>query len=378
VTFRLYENYSGGTALCSDTHNVGVLENGLFSSYINCDLTLYGQRVFLSIEVEGDGEMTPRQVIRPVPYALSLRPGAVISDTSDTLLTVRSTGSGDADAFKAYGAGSGEGVEASAEEGVGVFASSEDYIALQAYSTASPSLRHPAIFGCSADSWNDCDPYRDDWACGVMGYGGVGVYGVGEAQGVRGTSGTSIGFAGYFRHEAGGVALLADSGAADNQDIVRFNNDYVTRFKVQGDGDVYIDGSYYDSGADFAEMLPAQDGLEPGDVLIIGADGQLSRSTTPYQATVVGVFSSRPGFVGGAGANDDLTGKVPLAILGIVPVKASAGNGAIRPGDLLVSASTPGHTMRAGDNPPQGTVLGKALGELEEGTGVIEMLVTLQ
>jgi hypothetical protein len=34
--------------------------------------------------------------------------------------------------------------------------------------------------------------------------------------------------------------------------------------------------------------------------------------------------------------------------------------------------------MRAGDNPPQGTVLGKSLGELEEGSGVIYVLVTLQ
>jgi hypothetical protein len=34
--------------------------------------------------------------------------------------------------------------------------------------------------------------------------------------------------------------------------------------------------------------------------------------------------------------------------------------------------------MRAGDNPPQGTVLGKALGEMENGTDVIQVLVTLQ
>jgi len=37
-----------------------------------------------------------------------------------------------------------------------------------------------------------------------------------------------------------------------------------------------------------------------------------------------------------------------------------------------------GHAMRAGENPPQGTVLGKALGELSEGTGVIYVLVMLQ
>lgn len=60
-----------------------------------------------------------------------------------------------------------------------------------------------------------------------------------------------------------------------------------------------------------------------------------------------------------------------------VPVKASAENGPIAPGDLLVSSSTPGHVMRDA-MPAPGTVVGKALGTLAAGTGLIEMLVTLQ
>jgi hypothetical protein len=34
--------------------------------------------------------------------------------------------------------------------------------------------------------------------------------------------------------------------------------------------------------------------------------------------------------------------------------------------------------MKAGHNPPQGTVIGKALGKLEAGTGIIKLLATLQ
>jgi hypothetical protein len=82
--------------------------------------------------------------------------------------------------------------------------------------------------------------------------------------------------------------------------------------------------------------------------------------------------------VGGAGDDADLTGKVPLAIAGVVPVKASAENGPIRPGDLLVASSSPGHAMRAGDEPPIGTIIGKALEGLDSGTGLIQMLVMLQ
>jgi len=95
VTFRLYEQSSGGTPLCSDTNSVQVAD-GLFSTYIdNCFNDLRGQKVWLGIEVGSDGEMTPRQVIYSVPYALSLRPGAVISGTtSGRVLYVRNYGSG--------------------------------------------------------------------------------------------------------------------------------------------------------------------------------------------------------------------------------------------------------------------------------------------
>jgi hypothetical protein len=118
--------------------------------------------------------------------------------------------------------------------------------------------------------------------------------------------------------------------------------------------------------------------VEPADVLVIRRDGRLARSTAPYQTTVVGVYSTEPGFIGGSDMDGNAAGEIPLAIMGVVPVKVSAENGTIRPGDLLVASTTPGHAMRAGENPPNGTVIGKALGSLTEGTGVIQMLVMLQ
>jgi regulator of RNase E activity RraA len=133
-------------------------------------------------------------------------------------------------------------------------------------------------------------------------------------------------------------------------------------------------------GADFAEMLPAAAGLEPGDVLVIDPDGQLIRSTEPYQASVAGVYSTKPGFVGGQPVEGTVAGAIPLAVVGVVPVKVTTENGAIRPGDLLVASAIPGHAMKAGPNPPQGTVIGKALEKLDasQGIGIIKMLATLQ
>jgi hypothetical protein len=147
---------------------------------------------------------------------------------------------------------------------------------------------------------------------------------------------------------------------------------------VFGQNEGYMDVCFADDApADFAEMLPSQGETAVGEVLAIGPEGFLVMSHEAYQTTVVGVHSYRPSYLGNAQFADE-EGYVPLAMMGVVPVKASAENGAIMPGDLLVASGTPGHAMRAGENPPQSTVIGKALSPLEEGTGYIQMIVTLQ
>ena len=112
--------------------------------------------------------------------------------------------------------------------------------------------------------------------------------------------------------------------------------------------------------------------------ILFDLDGTLARSTEAYQASVAGVYSTQPGFLGGQPVEGEVSGTIPLAVVGVVPVKVSAENGAIHPGDLLVTSATPGYAMKAGSNPPQGTVIGKALEPLNVGTSLIKMLATLQ
>jgi hypothetical protein len=57
-------------------------------------------------------------------------------------------------------------------------------------------------------------------------------------------------------------------------------------------------------------------------------------------------------------------------------IKVDASYGSIVPGDLLVASPTPGHAMRAVQAEP-GTIIGKALGTLAAGTGMIPVLITL-
>jgi hypothetical protein len=144
----------------------------------------------------------------------------------------------------------------------------------------------------------------------------------------------------------------------------------------------------YHAGSDFAEALPAvghKDDYEPGDVLVISLvqPGAVEKCTRPYDGAVVGVYSTRPGFVGADkdGATEVWPGEIPVAVMGIVPVKVSTENGPIRPGDLLATASIPGHAMRCeGLELCFGRTLGKALEGLDgaQDTGVIRMLVMLQ
>jgi hypothetical protein len=68
-----------------------------------------------------------------------------------------------------------------------------------------------------------------------------------------------------------------------------------------------------------------------------------------------------------------------MAMVGIVPTKVTAENGPIHPGDLLVSSSSMGYAMKGTDRGRMlGAVIGKALGHLDSGSGVIEVVITLQ
>jgi hypothetical protein len=213
---------------------------------------------------------------------------------------------------------------------------------------------------------------------------GIGVHGLSSAgPGVRGESNS-------------GPGMVAMSISGNNVLEARVVNTLV--FAVQRNGTVLADGPFT-GPADFAETLPAG-GLpadyEAGDVLAIGKDGKLAVTEQAQSTAVAGVYSARPGFVGDsrlaarglepASESEQVTDGetwVTVAVVGVVPVKASAENGAISPGDLLVSATTAGHAMRAepidvGGHAfyPTGAILGKALEALDAGSGLIKILLT--
>lgn len=85
MTFRLYSDDTCSTQVGADIVKPGVpVDNGLFSAQLNVDQSDFnGQGLWLEVEV--GGTQIGCQEILPVPYALSLRPGARIATDSTTL-----------------------------------------------------------------------------------------------------------------------------------------------------------------------------------------------------------------------------------------------------------------------------------------------------
>ena len=137
-------------------------------------------------------------------------------------------------------------------------------------------------------------------------------------------------------------------------------------------------------GGDYAESVDVsgrRTNYEAGDLLVIdpGAPGKFLKSAQAYSTLVAGIYSTKPGMVGRRQTASKSPDEVPMAMMGIVPTKVTAENGPIKTGDLLVTSSILGRAMKGTDRGLlTGAVVGKALGSLDSGTGVIEVLVTLQ
>jgi hypothetical protein len=116
-------------------------------------------------------------------------------------------------------------------------------------------------------------------------------------------------------------------------------------------------------------LFPVAEPVEAGDLLALDPErpGKLVRATAAQDPGIVGIAAEAPLEIDGEM-------RVALVETNYAVVKADAGYGEIRPGDLLTSSFTTGHAMRATEIVP-GTVIGKALEPLETGTGLITVLV---
>ncbi len=204
---------------------------------------------------------------------------------------------------------------------------------------------------------------------------------------------------GEIKHDGGSSGFIINAHALGGWADLLFQTDGVTRMFIESQGNVGIGTAtpaakldvngtaavnvlQINGGSDVAEPFEADDAasIEPGTLMVLDAvtPGKVSISTVPYDKKVAGIVSGAGGIKAGLTLRQEHKSgeSILVAIAGRVYCKAV---GPIETGDLLTTSGIPGHAMRAVDRDrSHGAIIGKAMSRLEEGTGLVLVLVNLQ
>lgn len=127
--------------------------------------------------------------------------------------------------------------------------------------------------------------------------------------------------------------------------------------------------------ADLAERFAADDNYEPGTVVELGGEKEVTISKVELSENVFGVVSNTAAYLMNAGAGDDNTHPA-IAVAGRVHVKVT---GAVNKGDRLVSAGTGvARAAKKGEATAFNTI-GRSLINKDTGDiGIVEAVVTIR
>lgn len=208
------------------------------------------------------------------------------------------------------------------------------------------------------------------------------------------------GLAGYFQGDAqvtgtltaNGLNILSINWTKPSTGCVhdathyalKLTNDQNGALFASGNPAGHFEGNVEVTGEDFAEdfdISTTQLNVEPGTVMVLDEKGGVVPSHMAYDKKVAGVISGAGGYRSGIilGRQQCQSNRLPIALMGKVYCKVDATRSSIEIGDLLTTSPKKGHAMKANDPYKAfGAVVGKALGSIKEGIGIIPILVALQ
>lgn len=388
-TFRLYNTVSGGTAIWSEQKTLPI-KVGLFSTALG-DNTPFGPVVkfdrpyWLSIQVGNEPELAPRIALTSVGYSMSALRADTASFSVASLADTTWRHSG-ANIYRLNGnVGIGTDnpetnsrlhilgrITVQGNQSAALFKNSlgSDHFLIGLRSDISPddfvfhSYGAKWIFSTGNVGIGTTKPYAFSKLYVESGVeNDNAIQGVSTKPGGAGVVGYSQhpdGIGGYFDNSAGGLSLWATGRAKVAVLEITGGSDLAEPFEISHD-----------------EKLPA------GALVVIDKDnpGKLKLATEPYDKRVAGVISGAGGVNPGLTLSQEgvLAGGQHVALTGKVYALATAANGAIESGDLLTTSNVPGHAMKASDQARwPGAVIGKAMSSLNEGEGLVLVLVNLQ
>jgi hypothetical protein len=255
------------------------------------------------------------------------------------------------------------------------------------------ALNSPALGILACDMFNQhVGVYGESDQSGVFGNStgaqGAGVYGKGAGFGVLaevatgGTAaihgrGSGSALAGEF---IGNVTISGDLATTGKVDVAG-DITAAGRVDVTGDitaHDVVLRGG--DCAEDFDILSPEE--VLPGFVMVIDSSGSLRPSQHAYDKRVAGVISGAGEYKPGITLDrrpEEGNERLPLALLGKTYVYVDADASPIDVGDLLTTSNTRGHAMKVTESTSAfGAVIGKALRPLQNGRGLIPILIAMQ
>lgn len=124
--------------------------------------------------------------------------------------------------------------------------------------------------------------------------------------------------------------------------------------------------------ADLAERYEADAFYEPGTVLVVGGEKEVTACNSYGAANLAGIVSTKPAYLMNSEAGSDITHPA-IALKGRVPCKVY---GAVKKGDLLTTSAYSGHAESVrSDSPCPLVIVGIALEDNAGGAAVIEVMV---